>query len=494
MSNETMEQPNTLEYYRTRLCSPIGTTENSTPEPPARRPFFPADEPRLNINSSHPPELAATMQIYNNLGKLLDPGKAAMFPHLPPELRLQIWKEKFASWAKTQPRVRILVPASPVVLDKIICDELKDLPDPHPNFFSTGCGKATEICPLLTTSSEARKIALEQIAGSLDVCSCVRRQCAQCRDMEFELGTKDAQECDCKQFCQENCRGKTYFTEDQIFYIPGFATISNWIENLFDPEFPDARDFYKIDDGNDPLAWAFKLQNVALEAHHLAGQSGEWLKDILSKFKSLKKLYLVWRFDPRGDDFVTRYASSDNENKIILTLEAQLKFLEEAFFESPELWLNQLPGVDIEFISVPVKFTEAARRRFHNLSPEVIDRSVKALEEYFTPGNHARKMVQAKREAIQANIDQAKRLLQNRRRDVIAFLRGKRRNLKIEEQSAEQLKGADKPGMYEQTGESEFEEDSVSDCEYEDSSFTKWERDQIISIEDMIRYLRDLEE
>lgn len=214
-------------------------------------------------------------------------------------------------------------------------------------------------------------------------------------------------ECDCKKFCQMNCLGNTYFTADQIFYIPGFATITNWIESLFDPEFSHAKDFYKIDNGNDPFAWASKLQKVALEAHHLAGQSGEWLKTVLSRFKSLKKLYLVWRFDPRNDisrELVTKYASQDNENNVILTLEDKLLFLEQACLNSPELWLNQLRGVDVEFIFVPVRLKGEGLRGPNNLSSVAINRSVQALEEYFTPGNHSRKMVEQKRKHIQANI------------------------------------------------------------------------------------------
>ncbi|KAE9376636.1 hypothetical protein N431DRAFT_462456 [Stipitochalara longipes BDJ] len=427
-----MDELTSLEYFRARLCQPTSTMESSTSNAPTAKPFFLLGEPRLKINPSHPPELVATIQRHNNLEKFLDPAEAVLFQHLPPELRVQTWKEAFATWSKSQRRIRIVIPASPVVSNKVICDEIKDLSYPHPNFLSDDSGFATEICPLFSVNFEARKVALEQFTGSLDICSCVKQQCYQCRDMGMEwLG---AHECNCKQLCTKRCGGKTYFTADQIFYIPGFATISSWIEVLVNNS--DIKRFYKNDDKNNPLDWASKLQNVALEAHHLAGQPGQWIKTVLSKFKRMKKLYIIWRFDPRdgiNQSFITQYASEDNDKKIILTPEAQLDCLKQTFFESPDLWLNQLSGLETEFIYVPVKLSVEGEEG-HALSSDIINESVQALEDYFTPGNHARKMAEEKRKLISENIVGSIAFLQHQQRERELFLERKERNLMVGEQ------------------------------------------------------------
>jgi hypothetical protein len=151
-----------------------------------------------------------------------------------------------------------------------------------------------------------------------------------------------------------------------------------------------------------PFAWASKLQNVALDAHHLAGQPGDFIKDTLSKFTSLRKLYIVWRFDPIdyvSQSFITRYASEDYDNKKFITPGAQLDCLRQTFFESPELWLNQLPGVETEFIFVPVDLSGGDA-----LSEKKVNRSVQTLEDYFTPGNHARKIAERSESSLMKSI------------------------------------------------------------------------------------------
>lgn len=198
----------------------------STSETSARKPFL-LDEPRLNVNSSHPLALAATMQRYNNLGMLLDPKRAALFPHFPAELRIKIWKDAFTQWYNTQRRVRIVIPASPFVSDKVMCDIIDGLSDLYWNYMEGNvAGFPAEVCPLLSASYEARQIALEQFSGSLDLCSCWYRQCYQCQELELDVDSVAAHECDCKKYCGENCRSKTYFTADQIFYLPNFQSYS----------------------------------------------------------------------------------------------------------------------------------------------------------------------------------------------------------------------------------------------------------------------------
>jgi hypothetical protein len=368
--------------------------EISTSSTPARKPFF-LDEPRLNVNPSHSPELAATIKRCNDVGVLMDPTKAILFKFMPPEVQVKIWKDAFTEWSKTQPRVRIVIPASSLVSDRVICDTLDNIPNVHPNSLSDGSGFASEICPLLNSSFEAREMVMEAFAGSLDVCTCYQYQCYQCQNLDVHM-VPGAQVCYCKKWCDDRCRGKSYFTRDQIFYLPGFATISQKIGRILSEGIVGL--FHDIH----PLAWASKLQNVALEAHHLAGQPGDFIKDTLSKFTSLRKLYIVWRFDPIdyvSQSFITRYASEDNDNKKIITPGAQLDCLRQTFFESPVLWLNRLPGVETEFIFVPVDLSGGDA-----LSEKKVNRSVLTLEDYFTPGNHARKIAERSESSLMKSI------------------------------------------------------------------------------------------
>jgi hypothetical protein len=84
---------------------------------------------------------------------------------------------------------------------------------------------------------------------------------------------------------------------------------------------------------------------------------GEPIKAVLSKLTSLKKLYLVWRSEPihvLGESFITRLANEHNDQRKVITHDNQLNCLKQAQFRSPELWLNQLPGVEMEMIFVPM--------------------------------------------------------------------------------------------------------------------------------------------
>jgi hypothetical protein len=120
-------------------------------------------------------------------------------------------------------------------------------------------------------------------------------QCYQCQDLGVELEALGCQECSCKEQCEENCRSKTYFTADQIFYIPQFFTMMWQLEQILKDDL--AKKHYKINDNNknNLFSWASKLQNVALEVPHMMEDDGESIKAALSKLTSLKKLYLVWR-------------------------------------------------------------------------------------------------------------------------------------------------------------------------------------------------------
>ncbi len=119
-----------------------------------------------------------------------------------------------------------------------------------------------------------------------------------------------ALEYDCKKKCEENCQGKAYFTDEQIFYIAGFFTLSPQLEEIPNNEL--AKQQYKIDDNHHPFSWASNLQKVVLEVDHLMQADGKVIKATLSKFTSLKKSYLVWRkvhIDVLGESFISRYAS-----------------------------------------------------------------------------------------------------------------------------------------------------------------------------------------
>ncbi|PMD48837.1 hypothetical protein L207DRAFT_522165 [Hyaloscypha variabilis F] len=438
-------------------------SSTSTSNTEAQKPLFPLNK------------ITITWESFSILPKL--PCSDAFLP----SFAFRFGRRKFAAWAKTQPRVRIVIPASAIVSDFVICDEIKDLSAPHPNYLSDGSGFPTEICPLLSTSFEARKIALEQFAGSLKICSCVQRQCYQCRDMGLEMAILGAHECDCKQFCDENCGGKTYFTADQIFYIPGFATILNWIQEFL---LGDIKiEFYNLNYNHHPLAWASKLQNVALEAHHLAGLHGELIRLVLSQFRSMKKLYIIWRFDPKdgiNQSFITQHASEDNDNKIILTPEARLHFLKEVYFFEPDLWLNEFPGVEIEFIYVPVVLSWGGGEGGH-LSYEIINESVQALEEYFTPGHHARKMEEERRQQIRENIDDAAEVLhqvQQHREMAIMLGEQKRAEFIAQHCITEAHIGKGFVEGFEENGEGG-----------ESWDYEAWERNHIAGIQGMIQYL-----
>lgn len=127
---------------------------------------------------------------------------------------------------------------------------------------------------------------------------------------------------------------------------------------------------------------------------------GETVRATLSKFTGLKKLYIVWRFDPKDvlyASFIKRYASKDNDNKIVLTPEEQL-YCSQQYFESPHLWLNQLPGVEAELVYVRVESVNTSSvAAGEPLGCDAVNESLQNLENYFTPGGYARRIDTQKR-------------------------------------------------------------------------------------------------
>jgi hypothetical protein len=58
--------------------------------------------------------------------------------------------------------------------------------------------------------------------------------------------------------------------------------------------------------------------------------------------------------DVLAESFITRFAYEHNDQRRVITLEDQLNCLKQAQFRFPGLWLNQLPGVEMEMIFVPM--------------------------------------------------------------------------------------------------------------------------------------------
>jgi hypothetical protein len=344
-------------------------------------------DPRLKVNISHYQVLGTAMQKYKRRKMLEDRNRAVLFRFLPPELRIQIWKDAFTEWYQSQRIVRLVVPASPLVSGKVICDTLDNIDHPHPNSLSIGSGFPTKVCPLLNANFEARQIALRQFAGLLDICSCWQHQCYQCQSMGIDTAYLGHNKCACRDQCRRTCHGKAYFTADQIFYIAGFNDIISQA-NKFENDISLQRT-YNIDENNHPLAWASKLQNVALNARQLRSLDAETIRTTLSKFTSLKKLYIVWNLSFNDGLFtLALHLAVNSDGEVIFSHETQLQCVKR-YFESPELWFDQLPGVETELIFLPMDPVED----FHGITSSTpsssanVNRLVRALEDCLTPVN-----------------------------------------------------------------------------------------------------------
>jgi hypothetical protein len=352
----------------------ISSTSTTRKTPPPSTPMVqdPEHEPDL---------LFKAVEGHNNLEIPSDWEDITSFDFglFPPEIRIQILKEAFREWQKNRRRVRLLLPASPLVSDKVICDQMPRMHPSHPNYTSRGSGFPSEVCPLLYATFETRKIAMDQFESSLNTCSCHYYQCEDCQRIPWFLEFY----CSCRTQCQERCQGKTFFTADQIFYIPGFFDLCDRLACRIDwLQVQNDSNAHKEDLS---LAWATKLEHVVLEGHHMMGSRGNEIEKILSGFTSLKTLTIVWRFDPisgSGNVPISKYANTDNDNKKAFARTDLLSYLEKANFNQPHSWMNALDGVEIDMIFVPVEVAGGCP-----LKPEKVNECLQTLERYFTPGS-----------------------------------------------------------------------------------------------------------
>lgn len=101
-----------------------------------------------------------------------------------------------------------------------------------PEGMSTIWPSSLKCCPLLNVNIHAREIALKNLAGHCNVCSCCRYEtCPQCigAGSTFRLPTT-CLHAYCTREKGKGCLGRNYFTVDQIFFLPGFDVVCKSLE------------------------------------------------------------------------------------------------------------------------------------------------------------------------------------------------------------------------------------------------------------------------